>query len=94
MTYFFDCLMHNVQKMLKYVNKTKFVLPMLIIIICTQILRLCKKLYSYISLSSHCQFRYTNGCILDVNLGVSKAAKHVCNLRGLSKDSLERIKMK
>ena len=44
MTYFFDCLMHNVQKMLKYVNKTKFVLPMLIIIICTQILRLCKKL--------------------------------------------------
>ena len=24
MTYFFDCLMHNVQKMLKYVNKTKF----------------------------------------------------------------------
>ena len=29
MMYFFDCLMHNVQKLLKYVNKTKFVLPML-----------------------------------------------------------------
>ena len=79
MTYFFDCLMHNVQKMLKYVNKTKFLLPMLIIIICTQILRLQKKQYSYQSQLPFVSLgTYTNGCTYIISI-LNQSSKE-CNL--------------